>query len=52
MVVYFSKSEQDTLQALPQLEREVKNHKLKTREVMHKITHVFANESQVSVQEV
>ena len=25
MVVYFSKSEQDTLQALPQLEREVKN---------------------------
>ena len=42
MAAYISKSEQETLEALRQAEREIKTQKMKTREAIYKIAHAFA----------
>ena len=52
MAAYFSKSEQETSEALCQAEKEIKNKKIKPRESIQKITQAFASAHHVLVQEV
>ena len=51
ILVYFSKSESETSQAILQASSEIKSMKLNVREAMHKLASSYLSSRQVSLQE-